>query len=151
MYILFLLGRIALVAVFLVSGVQKFMDIAGSADVIKAKFAIPGPFLSLTPQLEAMTGMTIYQLLAIAGGVIEVVLALGIVFNVASRFASIVLLIYLGVITYFVYDFWNQGPAGALAMSQALKNLSIMGALLMLFVIGPARPDALEDEDPYAN
>jgi len=37
----FTIGRIALVVIFIISGATKFLDIAGTADMIQSKLVIP--------------------------------------------------------------------------------------------------------------
>ena len=146
----FLIGRIAFVAIFFVSGVTKLMGISATAAAIQAKIAIPAALATVVASAEGATGMTAYQLLAIAVGVVEILFPLLIVFNILTRFASLVMLVFVGVITFFMHDFWNMSDAAArsLNMTMALKNLSIMGGFLMLMVLGAWRP-GVHDEDDY--
>jgi uncharacterized membrane protein YphA (DoxX/SURF4 family) len=148
MYILFLLGRIALVAVFIVSGVLKLMDIAGSAVALQAKFTVPAAIASAAAGAETATGLTIYQMLVIAGSALEIILALLLIFNLGTRFCSIVLLIFLAVVTFYSYNLLSLTGD---ALSIVLRNVSIMGALLLLFVIGPWRPEAFDEDDDYGH
>lgn len=149
MGIAFLIGRIAFVAIFLVSGVTKLMSITATAAAIQAKFTIPAALAAVAASAEGATGMTAYQLLAIVIGVIEILFPLLIIFNIASRFAAVVLLLYTAVVTYFIHDFWNMtGDLRADNMINALKNLSLMGGFLILMVLGTWRP-GMHDEDDY--
>jgi|SRR5262245_161047 len=130
----FTLGRIALVMIFIISGAQKLLDIAGTADHIQSKLVIPPALTDITSQIEATLGMPIWQTLAIVVALIEVVGGLLIAFNVMTRTMAVVLLIYTAVAAFYFHDFWNM-PTGADRvnnMIHALKNLSIMGAFLML-------------------
>jgi uncharacterized membrane protein YphA (DoxX/SURF4 family) len=148
MSITFLIARIAFVAVFIVSGVKKLMAITATAAIIQSKFTIPATLGTLAASAEGATGMTAYQLLAIAVGVIEILFPLLIVFNILTRFAALVMLIYIGVITFFMHDLSDMATALADPGMAALKNLSIMGGFLILMVIGPWRP-GMHDEDDY--
>ncbi len=47
-------------------------------------------------------------MLAIVLAVIEIVFALFIIFNVATRFSAFVLAVVMAVGTYYVHDFWNM-------------------------------------------
>ena len=84
----FTLGRIALVAIFIISGAQKLLDIAGTADYIQSKVTIPAMLTETTGQIEAAVGMPIWQVLAIVVALIEVVGGLLIAFNVLTRAAA---------------------------------------------------------------
>jgi putative oxidoreductase len=134
MNLAFTLGRIALVVIFIISGAQKLWDIAGTADQIQSKLTIPPALADMTSQIEATVGMPIWQILAIAVALIEVVGGLLIAFNVLTRTAAVVLLVYTAIATFYFHDFWYL-PAGADRtnnVTHALKNLSIIGAFLML-------------------
>jgi putative oxidoreductase len=137
----FTLGRIAVVLIFIISGVQKLMDIAGTADQIRSKVVIPAQLSDLASQFEAMVGIPIWQILAIVAAIIEVVGGVLIAFNVSTRIMAVVLLVFAAVTSVYFHDFWNlpAGPERVNNMFHALKNLSIIGALLML-AAWPRRP-----------
>jgi putative oxidoreductase len=143
MSIIFHIGRILFVAIFVWSGFGKLMDIAGTAQMIAAKVPIPAVLAGLTAQLESTLGMPTPQLLAIVAGVVELVSALLIVFNFGTRWAALVLLLFTAATTVFFHDFWNMTGADRSGnMVQAFKNVSMIGGLLMLFVLGAWRPAA---------
>jgi putative oxidoreductase len=144
----FTLGRIALVVLFILSGAQKLTDIAGTADQIQAKLAIPGALADIAAQVEATVGMPIWQILAIVIAMIEVVGGLLIAFNVFARTMAIVLLIFTAGATFYMHDFWNMpaGPERMNNMLHALKNLSIIGGFLIL-AAWPRRPVIIEGRD----
>lgn len=118
-----LIGRIALVVIYLMSGFQKFTDLGGVATMIGSK-GLPMPMILAT--LAAIT--------EVAGGIL---IAVGL----QTRLVALGLLIFTAVITYFFHDFWNQppGPEQTNNMIHAMKNLSICGAFLMLAGSGPGR------------
>jgi putative oxidoreductase len=144
MNVVFTLGRIALVAIFIVSGAQKLIDIAGTADQIQSKLTIPAALNDIALQMEAAIGMPIWQILAITAGLLELVAGLLIVFNVFTRTAAVVLFIYTAVIIFYMYDFWNM----VTNIVHALKDLSIMGAFLML-VAWPRGPVIAKSADAH--
>ena len=77
--------------------------------------------------------MPIWQVLAIVVAMVEIVGGLLIAFNVLARTAAVVLLIFTAVTTFYYHDFWNMaGAERTNNLILALKNLSIIGALLML-------------------
>jgi putative oxidoreductase len=137
----FTLGRIAVVLIFIFSGVQKLMDIAGTANQIRSKVVIPAELSDLALQFEATVGIPIWQALAIIAAIIEVLGGVLIAFNVRTRTMAVVLLLFAAVTTVYFHDFWNlpAGPERVNNMFHALKNLSIVGALLML-AAWPRRP-----------
>jgi uncharacterized membrane protein YphA (DoxX/SURF4 family) len=140
-------GRVALVAMFIFSGVVKLLDIAGTAAQISSKVAIPFVLTDLVVQIETAVGMPRYELMAIAAGVIEILGGLLIAFNVLTRTSAIVLLLYTIAATFYFNDFWNM-PAGTdrtSNMAHALKNLSLVGAFLILAAL-PRRIWVTESE-----
>jgi uncharacterized membrane protein YphA (DoxX/SURF4 family) len=150
MPILFTAGRVLFVLIFILSGAQKLWDISGTAAEIAKKFTVPPAFVEFAAQLQTMTGMQTPQLLAIFCGVVEIVAALMIIFNFATRLATLALILFTIAATYYMHDFWNQlGPERLDNMVHALKNLSIVGGLLVLFALGSWRPAAEHEEDYY--
>lgn len=118
-----LIGRIALVVIYLMSGVQKFTDLASVAAMLGAK-SLPQPMI-----------------LATLAAIAEVAGALLIAVGLRTRLVAIGLLIFTLIATYFFHDFWNQppGPEQMNNMIHAMKNLSICGAFLMLAGTGAGR------------
>ena len=125
-------GRVLFAVLFIYSGATKLFGIQATADFIAAKVAIPALFVPYTSQLETMTGMTTPQLLAVAVGVFEIVSGLMIALNFGARFFAILLIFFVAAATFYFHDFWNQpAPENAKSLIDALKNLSIIGALFM--------------------
>jgi uncharacterized membrane protein YphA (DoxX/SURF4 family) len=153
MHILYLIGRIAFVSVFLASGIFKVFDVAGTAKLIEQRITIPPVLEPYAANLAGITNLTPFQLLAIALAVVEVVFALFIIFNMATRLSAFVLAAVMAVGTYYVHDFWNMtGDMRVANMEELIKNVSIIGGLLMLMVIGswPPQPEADDEEYTHA-
>ena len=92
MQIVYLIGRFLLVAIFLVSGVRKLLDLPGTAKLIEPKlWALPAAAQPYVDKLTTMSGMSSPQLVAIVLAIVQIVFALFIIFNVGSRFAAVVL------------------------------------------------------------
>jgi uncharacterized membrane protein YphA (DoxX/SURF4 family) len=151
----FAIGRIALVLIFIFSGIRKLLDIPGTADVLQGKIAIPPQLTDLTTQIADTLAMPIWQVLAIAIGVVEAGFALLIAFNILTRTAAVVLLLFTAVATFYFHDFWNMiEPDRSTNLTMALKNLSIMGAFLMLaawprrVVVAEVAPPAADRLEP---
>ena len=131
------LGRILFAVLFLYSGVAKLLDIPAITAAIAAKVTIPALLLPYTTQVEGITGMATPQMLAIAVGAFEVIAGLMIAFNLAARFFAILLIFFVAATTFYFHDFWNQAPPeNAKSLVDALKNLSIIGALFIIAGVG---------------
>jgi uncharacterized membrane protein YphA (DoxX/SURF4 family) len=127
-----ILGRILFSVLFVLSGVLKLMNVSATAQMT-GKIILPAVVAPYTAQLETMTGMPMAQLLAIASGTLEVVCGLMIALNFGARFFAIILILFVAAATFYFHDFWNQTGAEATSnMIHALKNLSLVGALLMI-------------------
>jgi uncharacterized membrane protein YphA (DoxX/SURF4 family) len=150
MSILLFIGRLAFVLIFIFSGAQKLMDVGATASMIAAKVSVPAQLAGIAAQLESATGMQVPQLLAVLTGVVELVGGLMIAVNIGTRFAAILLIAFTAAATFYFHDFWNMAGGDRVNnMVHAMKNLSMIGALLVFFVLGPWRPVA-EMRDPDA-
>jgi uncharacterized membrane protein YphA (DoxX/SURF4 family) len=156
-------GRILLVLVFVVSGAFKLTDINSAAEDIKTAVVLPSLLIPYMTQLEVMTGFTTPQILAIVAGCVELICGVLIIFNIGTRWFAFVLILFTLVTTYYFHDFWNAitperlakvtalGPAQMEKLYnilQAMKNVSIIGALLLL--IGQRKPTE-SDAPVYEN
>lgn len=134
-------GRVLFAVLFMYTGATKLMGIPVTADLIAAKVIIPDIIVTnlapYTAQLEQAANMPIAQIAAIAIGAFELIAGLMIALNLLPRFFSALLIIFVIAATYYFHDFWNQpAPDNAKALIDALKNLSIIGALFMIFGYG---------------
>jgi putative oxidoreductase len=126
-------GRVLFAVLFIYSGATKLFGIQATADFIAAKVAVPTLLAPYTSQLETMTGMSTPQMLAIAIGAFEIISGLMIALNFAARFFAILLIFFVAAATFYFHDFWNQpSPDNARTLVDALKNLSIIGALFII-------------------
>ena len=130
---LFTFGRVLFAVLFIYSGATKLFAIPATADFIAAKVTIPSLLAPYTSQLETLTGMPLPQLLAIGVGGFEILAGLMIALNFLARFFAILLIFFVLATTFYFNDFWNQSPPdNAKTLIDALKNLSIIGALFMI-------------------
>ena len=74
-----------------------------------------------------------------------------IVANIGTRIAAVLLIVFTAAATFWFHDFWNQtGPEQQNNIAHALKNLSLIGSLIVFFVIGAWRPEAnVEQTEPH--
>ncbi len=128
-------GRILFAALFIYSGAAKLLGLQATSDAIATKVLVTLPAL-VTPyvtQLEGITGMPMAQMLAIAVGAFEAIAGLMIALNFGARFFSILLIFFVGAATFYFHDFWNQAsPSDGKMLVEALKNVSIIGALFII-------------------
>ena len=126
-------GRVLFAVFFIYMGATKLFGIQATADFIASKVTIPALLAPYTSQLETMTAMPLPQLLAISSGCFEILAGLMIAVNFGARFFAILLIFYVLAVTFYFHDFWNQSPPdNAKTLIDALKNLSIVGALFMI-------------------
>lgn len=108
-------GRLLMAVMFLVSGIQKIID--------------PGP----TAQM--LTATNLPANFALPTGVFELVAGLLLAIGLMTRLVSVVLAVFVGLTIFFFHNAFADPLQGTLA----LKNLAIMGGLLMTFAYGQVR------------
>ena len=130
-------GRVLFAVLFMYTGATKLFAVQQTADFIATKVTIPAVLAPYASQLETMVGMPTPQILALAVGGFEILAGLMIAVNFGARFFAILLIIFVLATTFYFHDFWNQ-PASenAKTLIDALKNLSIVGALFMIVGYG---------------
>jgi putative oxidoreductase len=127
-----LLGRILIAILFLVSGFGKIPAFAGTAGYISSQGL---PF----PQLLAALAI----LFELGGGI---ALALGW----KTRLAALALALFMIVITPVFHHFWGLPPEQAMAQQiHFLKNVAILGGVLVLYAFGPGRYSVDKNSMPH--
>jgi putative oxidoreductase len=115
-----LLGRILIAAIFLISGFGKISGFDGVAGYIGAK-GLPMP--------QVLAALTI--VLELGGGIL-------LVAGYKVRWVAIAFFLWLIPTTLVFHKFWGIDAAQVQdQMNNFLKNVSIMGAMLMLVAFGP--------------
>jgi len=133
-------GRILFAVLFIYSGATKLFGIQAAADFMASKVTIPAIIAPYASQLETAAGMPFMQLLALSAGAFEVIAGLMIALNFGVRFFAIILIFFVLAATFYFHDFWNQpAPDNAKTLTDALKNLSIIGALFIIAGYGRGR------------
>ena len=126
-------GRILFAVLFIYTGATKLFAVQQTADFIASRMPIPTLLAPYTSQLETLTGMPMSQLLALSAGGFEIIAGLMIAVNFGARFFAILMVFFVLTATFYFHDFWNQAaPENAKTLIDALKNLSIVGALFMI-------------------
>jgi len=114
-----LAGRILIAVIFLISG---FFKVGGYPQIVgyAAAMHLPAPGVAI----------------ALAAAV-ELACGLAILTGFKTRFAAWLLFLYLIPVTYVFHNFWAvQGQEQQMQMVNFLKNVAIMGGLLVLSVNG---------------
>ncbi|KDP84276.1 DoxX family protein [Cupriavidus basilensis] len=119
---LYAVGRALLGSLFLISGLLKIGSFAGySAWIASAELPLPGLLLILTIAIEVGAGLT---------------LATG--WN--ARWGALVLALFLVPTTLIFHWFWRADPSDvANQLNHILKNVSILGGMLVVFAIESSR------------
>ena len=145
-------GRFLFAILFIVSGALHLLDLAGTTEAITAKVMMPAAISEYVTQLEGFTGMPMAQMLAIGTGALELVGGLAIAFNLGARVFAVLLALFVIAATFYFHDFWTQAwPDAKGNMIQALKNLSLIGGLLIIAGIGGASRNAPAYAGPASN
>jgi len=136
--ILSVTGRLFLSFIFLMSAVGN--KIPNFADVAKHMGAegIPAPQLMLV-------GAIVFLLAGSAS----------LILGFKARIGASLLLVFLILATYFFHDFWtlaSDSPAYQQQMIHFMKNIALMGAMLLVMAngVGPMSLDAQADRGPRA-
>ncbi|ACA18782.1 DoxX family protein [Methylobacterium sp. 4-46] len=117
-----LVARLCVVALFLWSGFGKLMNPGGVTAAIAGK-GLPAPQILAYLTIAAELGL-------------GALIALGLY----ARAAAVALAAFTVLTVVFFHNFWAMtGEAVRTNQIQALKNLSIIGALLMIAAVGPGR------------
>jgi len=117
-----LIGRILLAGIFLVSGYAKLSDPAGTIGYMQHA-GIPN------------AGTLVY-----VAGAAELLGGLALLFGFLARLGAFGLFVLLIPTTFYFHHFWDLSGADAqMQMVNFMKNLAVMGGLLMVVAYGAGR------------
>jgi len=111
-----IIGRILLGALFIISGLQKIAAPGATASYIEGVTTLPGS-------------------LALPTGIFELVAGVLLAIGLMSRLVSIVLAVFVALTIMFFHNAFTDPEQG----TQALKNVALIGGLLMVFAYGQMR------------
>jgi putative oxidoreductase len=121
------IGRVLVSVVFIVFGFLQFTNIGvyiANPTVVKVA-GLTGGVLSPTIIAYLVAAIDLF------GGIL-------ILIGYQTRWASIVLIVFVILTLIFAHNFWTMdGPARAANQAHFYKNLAIIGALLFLINAGP--------------
>ncbi|HWZ72493.1 MAG TPA: DoxX family protein [Casimicrobiaceae bacterium] len=117
-----LAGRILLGSIFVLSGFQKLMGYSGLAATLAGK------------------GLPMPEVLAVLTVAIELGAGLLLVVGWKARWAALLLFLFIIPVSLTFHNFWTmEGAQVAMNKIQFLKNVSIMGGMLLVAAFGPGR------------
>ncbi|HVE90255.1 MAG TPA: DoxX family protein [Burkholderiaceae bacterium] len=120
--VLSFIGRIFLAVIFVVSGYSKISGFEGLVGQIASK------------------GLPAAQAFAVATIVIEVGVGLMLIAGWKARWAAFLIAVFTAVVTVLFHNFWAVPEAQKmLQQTHFLKNLAMIGGLLMVVAFGPGR------------
>ena len=119
--IILLIGRVLLGWIFVRSGYGKIFDIPAYAATFPGR-GLPTFLAYIAVPSEFFGG-------------------LALMFGFATRYAAVVMTIFMLVATFSTHRYWEFADAAARRAQDGnfYKNLAMLGGILFLFVVGPGR------------
>jgi uncharacterized membrane protein YphA (DoxX/SURF4 family) len=141
MPVIFVIGRVVFVSYFIFAGLQRLMDVTGSADYFAQKFAVPAMIGPYATQVENLLGLTTPQVLALLAGAIQLAAGLLIAFNVGTRAMAIILIVLTGIGIYYGHNFWTMAaPQRDADLAFAILQVAMIGGLIVFVALGSTLP-----------
>lgn len=117
-----LIGRFLLAVIFLMSGMGKIGDFAGTTEYMLAH------------------GMPMASVFLIGAIVFEIVGGLSLITGYKAKYGALMLIVFLIPATLIFHNFWTvPEDMFKLQMIMFLKNLAIAGGLLVVYAFGPGK------------
>ena len=117
-----LIARIAVGLIFVTSGWEKLMNVAGFSAML-AKRGVPAP-----------------SLLGWIGAIVEFGGGVMIIFGIKIRYAAMLMILFVIVATAIAHRYWEfAGTDLPIQRTNFWKNLTIIGGLLFMFLAGAGR------------
>lgn len=117
-----LVGRILLALIFLIFGFGKIGGFEGTGGYIASK------------------GLPMPQVVAVLTILVEVGGGLALVFGFYTRWAALALALFTLLAALIFHNFWAVPEAQVMMQkTHFMKNLSMVGGMLVLFAFGPGR------------
>lgn len=141
-------GRFLISLIFIASGINQILDMPGTemqiTNALHDWVALSVGTESLQNILAEALSWT--SLLLIGAIFCQVIGGLCILLGIQVRFGSFLLIIFLIPATLLFHHFWNmQSPDRETQMIEFMKNVSILGGLLILLAYGKGRKTQKND------
>jgi putative oxidoreductase len=116
------LGRVLLSLIFVISGAKKIATFAGTAGYIASKGL---------PAAEILAALTIC--VELGGGLLLLI-------GLKARWAALALAVFTVLASVLFHNFWAMtGPEAMNNQIHFMKNIAIVGGMLMVVAFGPGR------------
>jgi putative oxidoreductase len=116
-------GRILIALIFVLSGFGKLTGFAGTAGYMAGKMAVSG---------------TLIDLLLVISIIVELGGGIALVLGFRARLAALALFLWMIPVTLIMHNFWTMsGDQHMINQIMFLKNLAIMGGMLLITANGP--------------
>ena len=116
------IGRLCMCAIFIITGVWKFVNFNGVSQEMEAK------------------GFPMVSFFLVTAAIVEILGGLSLFFGYKTRLWAAILMVYLIPVTVIFHDFWNAAEAQRYTqIVEFLKNLTIFGGLWDVIGTGPGR------------
>lgn len=114
------LGRVLLSLIFVMSGIHKITAWEATATQMESAGMVAVPLF--------LTGAIVFEVL---GG-------LSVMLGIQARLGALALVVFLIPTTLIFHDFWrHEGQEQQVQMIQFVKNLAILGGVLLVASLGP--------------
>jgi putative oxidoreductase len=131
--LILLVFRILLVAIFPISAYYKYMQWPGIIRTVQN------------------TGLPYPEYLGMVGTGVEFILPFFVILGLFTRWAAFGLIIYVIAATYIGHPIWKVAPDAFFGQLMSfMKNLGMIGGLLVLVGFGPGRIAIQPSRDEYA-
>ncbi len=119
---LMFVGRLCFSVLFIMAGVHKLMDIAGTTAHMATKNIPANPYLYAAIAVEILGGLSL-------------------LFGYKTRFGALILALFLISVTYIFHDFWNVADPmeKQMQLGHFFSNVAIFGGLLYIVCCGAGR------------
>ncbi|MBS0652789.1 MAG: DoxX family protein [Verrucomicrobia bacterium] len=135
-------GRFLLSLIFISSGVHQILDWQGTQQILTNTL---NDWAALTIGMGVLQNVITYAqssvpLLLAAAIFCQVIGGLCILLGIQVRFGAFLLIVFLAPVTILFHHFWLlQGPDRQMQMVEFMKNISILGGLLILLAYGKCK------------
>lgn len=120
--LLILIGRILLAWIFVGSAYGAITNFSGSVGYFRS-LNVPAP--------ELFTTMTV---------ALEVLMSAGLILGIGTRYCAVLVFLFVLLATAIAHRYWEYpGPQQIGQYNNFLKNISIMGGAMLIFVTGGGR------------
>ncbi|NGX63338.1 MAG: hypothetical protein KR126chlam6_00746 [Candidatus Anoxychlamydiales bacterium] len=145
-----LIGRLLLSSVFILSAVNKIFDWQKTETGLINLLCDWQAYVNFFPAMSKMFASLISWVpeILIVITILEVIASLLIFFGIKEKFGAFLLIIFFIPATFLLHPFWFlTGVKKSFETIMFMKNLALLGALLLLMVMGSKIKKPHSDDD----